>query len=359
MRHNRQELYFFIILATISFVVAIVFLAPYLAALSVAGLVAILFYPMYEHLLKWCKGRAWAAMFLSACGILLTFVIPFAAAGVIAFQVISNFVGKLETKNLASTISVPWIVVHVNRLLRHFPHVTFRLTTGYLNTELQQAASWLGSHWLGSLQNFGTALLTLVPATIMAIYVVAAIFRNYDKIGDFLHRLSPLTDDIDRLYITRIKAMGLSMVRGTFVIALVQGLVVGVVLWICGLQYAAFFGLLTVIASVIPMGAAGIMLPIGLFLLLTGQIWQGVVVILSLMLIVSNIDSLLRPRLVSKTASLPPALTIIGLFAGLANFGFMGVIYGPVLMIFFVTTIEVYMKYFRPGAGPAEEPILV
>jgi predicted PurR-regulated permease PerM len=106
--------------------------------------------------------------------------------------------------------------------------------------------------------------------------------------------------------------------------------------------------MLGVIVSIIPLGAWVITMPIGLFLMATGHLWQGLIPILGNILIVGNIDNFLRPRLVSKQASLHPALVLIGLFAGLAQFGFLGVVYGPVFMVVLVTTLEVYREYYAP-----------
>ena len=72
------------------------------------------------------------------------------------------------------------------------------------------------------------------------------------------------------------------------------------------------------------------------------------------LLLVSNIDNLIRPRLVSKDAYLNPALILLAAFGGLSLFGLLGVIYGPIIVIFFVTTIEIYLKHYQiVAAQPA------
>ena len=86
-------------------------------------------------------------------------------------------------------------------------------------------------------------------------------------------------------------------------------------------------------------------IPIGVVMALTGNIVQGVFVILFHLLVVTNIDNLLRPRLVPKNARLNSALTLLSVFSGLALFGPAGVIYGPVVMILLITTFEMYAEY--------------
>jgi predicted PurR-regulated permease PerM len=76
----------------------------------------------------------------------------------------------------------------------------------------------------------------------------------------------------------------------------------------------------------------------------TGNIVGGLTVIANHLLIVTNIDNVLRPRLVPKDAKLNSALTILSVFAGVAMFGFLGIIIGPVIMILVVSTIQVYLS---------------
>jgi predicted PurR-regulated permease PerM len=175
---------------------------------------------------------------------------------------------------------------------------------------------------------------------------MGAVFTRYHAMSVYLHKLSPLNDELDRHYVNRIKSMTISMVRGTLVISLVQGTLTALFLSIAGVHYAAFFGLMATVASIIPLGSGVIALPIGILLIASGNVWQGILQIAGNLLVVTNVDNFLRPRLVSKEAALHPALVLLGLFAGLWHFGFLGAIYGPVIMIFIVTTIEIYQKRF-------------
>ena len=82
-------------------------------------------------------------------------------------------------------------------------------------------------------------------------------------------------------------------------------------------------------------------------MILTGNVWGGLLVILGHLLIVTNIDNVLRPKLVPDKARLDPALTLLAVFAGLGLFGFIGIVLGPVIMIVLVTTLQVYLEVFK------------
>ena len=137
-----------------------------------------------------------------------------------------------------------------------------------------------------------------------------------------------------------------AMFKGTFVIAIAQGAAMGVVFWIVGVPYVMFLTIVSMFLSLVPfIGISLVAWPVGLVLLLTGNTWQGILVIGAFLLIVSNIDTALRPILVPKGAYLNPALVILSVFGGLGVMGLIGALYGPVVMILLVTSIEVYTKY--------------
>jgi predicted PurR-regulated permease PerM len=139
-----------------------------------------------------------------------------------------------------------------------------------------------------------------------------------------------------------------AMVKGQFIIAVAQGFTDALLLYIAGMHdtFFFFFVLLTAL-SVIPLGGGIVAMPIGVVMILTGNIWQGVLVIAGHIFITTNIDNILRPRLVPKEARLDAALTLLSVFSGLHFFGFLGIVIGPVLMILIVTTIQVFLEVFR------------
>jgi predicted PurR-regulated permease PerM len=77
-----------------------------------------------------------------------------------------------------------------------------------------------------------------------------------------------------------------------------------------------------------------------------------VIILGGYILVVSNMDSLIRPRLVSKEAYLDAALVLVAALGGYDLFGFFGVVYGPVLMVLLITAIEVYSKYYAVRPTP-------
>ena len=88
-------------------------------------------------------------------------------------------------------------------------------------------------------------------------------------------------------------------------------------------------------------------IPLGIGMALTGNIAGGVFVALFHVIVISNIDNILRPQLVPRSARLQPALMMLGVFAGLGMFGFAGIVFGPVVMIIVVTTVNMYRSVYK------------
>ena len=82
---------------------------------------------------------------------------------------------------------------------------------------------------------------------------------------------------------------------------------------------------------------------------MNGNLWAGLVIIFGTVTFVASLDNQVRPMLVSKDAYLNRAFVLLSVFSGIAIFGFMGIVYGPLIMILCTTTLEVYLTYYRPG----------
>ncbi len=137
-------------------------------------------------------------------------------------------------------------------------------------------------------------------------------------------------------------------VRGQFIIAVVQGFLGALALALAGLPgYFFIFWIIFSAFSVIPLGSGILTLPLGALFIMFGNTLGGLIIIIGHLFVTTNADNLLRPRLVPREARLDPALMLVSVFAGIAMFGFLGIIIGPTLMVLIVTTVQVYLDVFR------------
>jgi len=139
------------------------------------------------------------------------------------------------------------------------------------------------------------------------------------------------------------------MVFGTFIVGAVQGMLGAMFLTIAGVPYPIFWAVILTVLSFIPLGGGILTVPIGIIELLLGNIWQGLFILATHFIVVTNIDNVLRALLVSKKAQLPSILTLFAAFAGIRFFGAIGVIFGPIIMVLIMTTIQIYNEYGQGG----------
>ena len=151
--------------------------------------------------------------------------------------------------------------------------------------------------------------------------------------------------ECDRL-IRDTRDLVIASVGAGLLVAAIQGLIGGVAFWLLGIGAPAFWGLMTAFCSLVPVvGAALVWVPAALWLLLSGHIGAGVVMALVGVLGISMVDNILRPLLLSGNTSVSGLVIFFGLLGGIAAFGFIGLIIGPVVL---VTTGSLLKMFARP-----------
>lgn len=158
----------------------------------------------------------------------------------------------------------------------------------------------------------------------------------------------------------KIILFGDELVRQTFSnsvgipsIAVVQGLAGFLGYWIIGLPQPGFWGVITGFTSFIPVVGTGLVwVPVAAYMFVLGHTWQGVFMILYGALVMGMLDNVVRFVLAKKMADVHPIITVLGVILGLQYFGFLGLIFGPLLISYFFILLKIYYVEFQ-------KPILV
>ena len=329
----------------IALIVGTLFLRAYIGLLAVAAIVSFIFYPAYDFILRKTKRKNIAAnaTFLIS---LLVFIIPVFIVSTVTIVQLSQIIKDIAKISSSGSFNQYFkdFITQINGLLDQLPGNNLTLSTESITRSLQSNLSTIANTILSALQSSIGSIPRIITQFIIYIYVFVSILLNKDTLVAMLKKLNPMGSDITELYLKRAGLMTGAMVRGQFIIAILQGLVGALFLQLCGVNYFAFFWLLLTALSIIPLGGGIIIIPFGIINLLIGNYWQGLTLLLSHFLITTNIDNVLRPKMVPKDAKLNSALTILSVFAGIGIFGFIGIIIGPVVMIIIVTTIQVYLQ---------------
>lgn len=325
------------------------FLRGFFMLIVVAAVVAYLFDPLYERLRKRFNSGLSATLTLFAA--LATVIVPIGAAVAIGVVQISHMVRSVADwvgQTDLSTLGDRSLRL-VNELLDRVPFLqSTNITAEQVQEWVVKFAQRAGEWGLSFLQGAAGGLFGGVTAAIIFLYVFISMLVNGDQLRLLIRRLNPLGEEATDLYLAKMAAMVRGTVRGQFVIALVQGVAGAISIYLAGFHDGFFiFAILLSALSVIPLGGGIVTIPFGIGLVLFGNIVGGIFVIAFHLLVVTNIDNVLRPILVPKEARLDPALMLLSVFAGITMFGFLGIVIGPVIMIVIVTTISVYLWVYK------------
>lgn len=344
------------IATVIALVFGAYFLRGYFNLIVTSAVLAYLFAPLYRSL---CKRRSNASAatltLLASVGIVLVPILLFSFFAVNQLQEISRYIGDqlagMELGSLGSNA-----IDAVNRFLQHTPFNHVVLTEDAVAAGLKTLVSNFGGAILNYFSGFIGSIVSIFSGAIIYIFLFLSLLRNGPKLVAMFRELNPLGYEVSDMYVSRASAMVQGTVRGQFTIAFVQGLIGAATISLAGL-HGSFFILLFVLTalSIIPLGGGVLVIPIGILMMLFGNVVGGIIVIAGHFLITTNIDNILRPRLVPEEARLDAALMLVSVFSGIAMFGFLGIVIGPTIMVLIVTTINVYLAVYRDYATEAEE----
>jgi predicted PurR-regulated permease PerM len=235
----------------------------------------------------------------------------------------------------------------INSVLARIPYFEYRLSVDNMKVIIQQNIAPVANFVLGYSVDIGVSFAKSIPLIIVFLYLLWYGFPEHDRFITFIKKVSPLSDKLDNLYLSRVTAMIVGIAKGTVVIAIIQGIIAGLSLLIGGVPYVFFWTMVMIFFSIIPLGAGLITIPAALVMLATGNVWQSIFIFFVQFVVTSNIDNVLKPMLIPKEAEVHPVLILLSIIGGIQVFGVWGFIYGPLVMVIFLTTVEVYQKYYK------------
>ena len=333
------------------------FLRRYFMLIVIAAIVAYLFTPLYNRLRAKINGGL--ATTLTVLAALATVVIPvIAVVSLATVQVSRMLIGVSDWAKTADLNALGDKAINtVNQLLGRLPFQTPTITLDSLRSNLGKVAQTIGEWLLHTLSGAAGGAIGLITSAIIFLYVLISLLVNQTELITLIRRMNPLGEEANDLYLAKMGAMVKGTVKGQFIIALIQGTLGAISIYIAGFHDAFFvFAILLIALSVIPLGSGIVTIPFGIGMMLFGNVAGGAFVVLFHLIGITNVDNFLRPILVPREARLDPALMLLSVFSGIAMFGFFGIILGPVLMIVIVTTITVYLAVYKGVAMETESP---
>lgn len=329
-----EHVFFFGVMAVIGYLVWRMF-APFVSALALSAIIVTICYPLYRRVVRYMpRQNETVAALVTTLLVLIVVILPvlFLSTQILKEAVaIYNLLGRSEL-TFASSVEQLERTAQV-----YVPGLELNITE-----YLRQGAQWLASHLGAIFAGTASTIFLFFIAIIGSFYF----FRDGKAFTKRLIAISPLSDLEDELILRRLSIAVRSVATGTILIALIQGVLTALGLTLFGFERAILFGTIAAFGALVPsIGTSIVFIPAVLYLLFTGSYVQAVGLTVWGMLAVGLIDNLLGPYLMSRGNVIHPFLILLSVLGGVAFFGPIGFIVGPVIISFFIVLIELYSKH--------------
>lgn len=329
----RQSLLLLLIL--FAAVVVAVQLYPFVPGLLGAVTLYILLRQWFFRLTVVHNWKKWIAAIVFITGAMLVFVLPFLGTLAMVAPKIAQFT---DNPDLLST----GIRTVTSRIHSMFPRLPF---------EEQQLRGLLQGA-VNRIPGYLNTTLQVITNLLLCFFLLYFMLISGRKMERRLQEFIALKDENITVIWEATRTMVVSNAIGIPLLALVQAAVATIGYYLFHIDGALFWGVLTGIFSMLPVvGTAVICAPLVGYLFATGHLGQAIGLGIYSVAVIGSVDNVLRFTLLRKLGDVHPVITVLGVIVGVPLFGFMGLIFGPLLISYFLLLIRIYQVEFASRSG--------
>lgn len=331
---NKVEIIFFGLLSGVVVTLMFFIFRPFFTALFLAATFSIVLFPLYKKILLMLGGREMVSSLLTILIGLVFVIIPVTFLGQEAFMQARTLYTKVADSNISEFASIAQMIeVPVQKFIPDFS-----LT---LDQYAEYALGWITDNFKDVL--FST--LTIIADIFLIILAMFFFLKDGERLLKRIIVLSPLHDSYDKELLAKITITVGTVIKGTFLIALVQGLFAGIGLFIFGVPNAILWGAIAALCAFVPgLGTALVVVPAVIYLFIIGNIPFAIGLSAWGMLLVGMIDNILGPYLYKQGTRLHPLVVLLAVIGGISFFGPEGLLLGPVIASVFIALIHIYQR---------------
>ncbi|WP_298307169.1 AI-2E family transporter [uncultured Erythrobacter sp.] len=335
---------FLLVLAAVSILLVWV-TWPFVGPLMWATLAAIMFQPLYKWSVKRTRGRRnWAAA-LSLAIIFVAVLLPALWIGSMVANEAIKLVNTLQANppNIGAWVDETYAMLpaDVQRFAAENGFSDFSAIQERLQGILGESAGLIAQQAL----SIGSGALGFVLSFTIGLYVLFFLLRDGSRIGETILHSSPIEREIADRLSDRFLGVVRAVIKGSGVVGIVQGTLGGIMLALAGVPSALLLGVVMAILALIPaVGTALVWAPAGIWLILAGDVWQGVFVLGAGFIIISSVDNVLRPVLVGRDTGIPDWIILVTTLGGISLAGFSGIVLGPLVAGLFLASWSIFQE---------------
>ncbi len=334
-KERFQQLLFYALVLLMGYL-AFQVLSPFLASLAWAAVFAMMFHGVHRELVpRFGPNRAALVTTLMAAVLIVAPAVTLVSVFAREVPQVVDYI-KTVTPTMPHQIQALWDRVRAISPMELPPEPTLLLRDG-----VQRALAFLAPR-AGVV--VADAFATLGSLLVM-LFSLFFLLRDGEALGAQIRELLPLPErERDRL-MNETRDLVIASVGAALLVAAAQGGIGGVAFWLLGIAAPVIWGVVMAMCSLIPVvGAALVWVPTALYLLLTGEIVRGIILVLVGVLAISMADNILRPLLLAGRTSASGLIVFLGLLGGVSAFGFIGLVLGPIVLVTAGSLLRVFTR---------------
>ena len=310
---------------------------------------AIVFAPLHRKLLRSLGQQRNLAALVTVLVIVAIVILPLTLLGASLLQEASTLYQRIQSGELD-------LVLLFRRVLDGLPAWAAGIVRRFGLTSLGAAQEQLSAGLLKSSQflaaqavNIGQSTFDFIMNLCVMLYLLFFLLRDGDALSDRIKSAVPLSTEQKNALFRKFTIVIRASVKGDMFVALLQGMLGGLIFWFLGVPTPLLWAVLMAFLSLLPVVGAGLVwMPVAIYFLATDAVWQGVVLIAYGAIVIGLVDNILRPILVGKDTKMPEYVVLISTLGGIATFGINGFLIGPVIAAMFIAAWDIFTA--RQGA---------
>jgi len=342
MASKTSQPYSLLLFLGISFVLTILIFGPFLGALALALVFAVVLQSVHKKLHAQMPDLPGMAAFLTVGIGVVGILLPLVVLGTLLVSQAESLYITLTNGSVGSYLQAP--LDSLDRMANtYFPGThPFDAFSPDLDTYLKRGLEWI-------INNMGVAfskVASLLISFFVFFFALYYLLRDGALLKRAVMRLSPLSNTEGATILSRLELAVNSVIKGNLTIALIQGIMTAIGFTLFGISNGILWGTLAGIGSLIPgVGTTLVFLPTVLILFFTGDMFSAIGLLIWGVLAVGLIDNFLGPRLIGDRMHLHPLFILLAVLGGIAFFGPIGVFLGPLSISLFFTLLSIYSDH--------------
>lgn len=342
---KRGENRFFVALVVGVTLALALIVRPFFGAILWALVAALMFEPLMNRLVHNLGGRRNLSASITLLSIIGAVVLPALLLGLFMAREVIAIYGRMQTGNL----DINRIFAQFQRLLPDWATDMLQRYGLYNLDALRERATTAiaGSFQTlaGQAFNISQSAFGFILTLGVMLYLAFFLLRDGQAMAQRIEKSIPLPPSLRRQLLGKMVTVIRATIKGSLVVAILQGLIGGMIFWFLGVGGALLWGIAMGFLSLVPaIGTGLIWVPVAIYLLISGAIWQGIVLVACGILVIGMVDNVVRPVLVGRDTQMPDYMVFISTLGGLELFGFNGFVIGPVIAALFMAVWEIFAE---------------